>query len=73
MKDTNKNHTFLFAFMRNPDDGRILLFRYVSPEYIRAKGWKFSLSLHPYWFYWRREFREFRLTVLGLNIHFRRS
>lgn len=60
-------------FNENRSDSRILLFRHVSSKYIKGKGWKLSISLHPYWFYWLREFREFRLTVLGLNIHFRRK
>jgi hypothetical protein len=58
--------------MRNTNDDRILLFRHVSSKYIKGNGWKLSVSLHPYWFYGCREFREFRLTILGLNVHFRR-
>ena len=39
----------------------------------KCNGWKFSISLHPYLFYFRREWREFRLTLLGINLHFRRA
>lgn len=53
-------------------DSRITLFRYETDRYIYGKGWKMSVSLHPRVFYWGRWFRrEFRLTLFGLNVHYR--
>lgn len=34
-------------------------------------GCKFSISLHPYLWYWRKYYREFRITILGLNLHYK--
>lgn len=54
-----------------PGDSRITLFRYTTDKYMYREGWKISVSLHPKFFYWRREYRAFRLTILGLNVHYR--
>jgi hypothetical protein len=57
---------------QNEGDDRTLLFRVLSNRYGNGnEGWKFSVSLHTKWFYWRKSFREFRATVFGLNIHFK--
>jgi hypothetical protein len=54
-------------------DSRRLLARYESAKYGQSEGWKISLSLHPYLFYWRKSYREFRLTILCFNVHFLRN
>ena len=55
---------------QNKGDSRLMLFRVLSDRYGKGnEGWKFSVSLHPKWFYWRKSFGEFRATVFGLNIH----
>lgn len=56
---------------RGQQDTRITLFRFETGDYISGQGWKFSISLHPRLFYWRRYYREIRVTLLGLNIHWR--
>lgn len=56
---------------RIPGDSRITLFRYTTDKYISGDGWKLSVSLHRKLFYWMRGYREFRLTMLGLNVHYR--
>lgn len=56
---------------RIPGDSRITLFRYKSGRFEYGEGWKMSVSLHPKLLYWRRGYKEFRLTVLGINVHYR--
>ena len=54
-------------------DSRVTFFRYETKGYICGKGWKISASFHPKLFFLKRCYREFRLTVLGANIHYRSS
>jgi hypothetical protein len=62
-------------FRYNKWDKRYQLFRFYSRSsdlWMRREGWKLSASLHPRWFYFEKYFSsEFRLTILGINIHFR--
>jgi hypothetical protein len=57
----------------NPFDSRFGLFRVTTDGYIYGKGSKLSISLHPKLWYWQKLDREFRLTILGINIHFKNN
>jgi hypothetical protein len=52
-------------------DSRVTLFRYETSRYIYGGGWKVSISLHPRWFYWQRCYGGFRVTLFGVNLHWR--
>lgn len=56
---------------RGDGDSRITLLRFESGRWAYREGWKVSLSLHSRLFMWRRQYREIRATLLGLNIHWR--
>lgn len=56
---------------RMDGDSRITLLRVESGRWAYREGWKVSLSLHSKLFMWRRQYREIRATLLGLNIHWR--
>lgn len=57
--------------LRAEGDSRITLLRVESADYIFGRGRKVSLSLHPFLFRWQRQYRELRVTLLGINIHWR--
>jgi hypothetical protein len=57
----------LLTGRRAPGDTRITLLRV---EFRRAK---FSISLHPRLWYWRRGCGEVRVTLFGINLHAVRS
>jgi hypothetical protein len=65
------NHAEVLAKLRGKHDQRLTLFRIRTTSYLYGKGWKFSLSLHNRFFYFLKQYREIRLTVLGLNFHLR--
>jgi hypothetical protein len=52
-------------------DARITLFRLTSGRWIYGEGWKVSVSLHRKLFYWKRQYKEIRATLLGVNVHWR--
>lgn len=52
-------------------DSRKFSVRFLFQEYPNYGGYKFSISLHPRFWYWRSSYREFRITILGVNIHYR--
>lgn len=56
---------------RAAGDNRITLLRFESRRWAYREGWKISLSLHRRLFMCRRQHRELRATLLGLNIHWR--
>lgn len=56
---------------RIPGDSRITLFRFESGNWEYGEGWKISLSLHKRLLYWKRYYKELRVTFLGLNVHWR--
>lgn len=63
--------TMFLIGKRMTGDNRITLFRFESGHWERNEGWKVSISLHPYLFYWRKYYKEFRFILFGLNIHYR--
>ena len=56
---------------RTTGDSRVTLFRFESGRWEYREGWKISISLHPRLFYWKRQYKQLRATLLGLNIHWR--
>jgi len=57
---------------RGPDDRRFTLIRIQTRSYVLGSGWKFSMSFAPYLFpRVRRGYRQLRVTVLGINWHWR--
>jgi len=50
---------------RSPFDTRFSLFRLIGND------WKLSVSLHPFFWYWQRSWQQFRLTICGINLHWR--
>ncbi len=56
---------------RSTGDSRVTLFRFESGRFECRDGWKISISLHPRLFYWQRQSKQLRATLLGLNIHWR--
>lgn len=50
---------------KNPFDSRFGICRFLF------KRFKFSMSLYPYFWKWESHYKEFYLTILGLNIHYR--
>lgn len=63
--------TKFFVGARADGDSRITLFRFESGQWENNEGWKISFSLHPRLFYWRNNYKEIRVTLLGLNVHWR--
>lgn len=61
----------LWIGARATGDSRITLFRFESGRWAYREGWKVSVSLHRRLFFWQRQYREIRATLLGLNIHWR--
>jgi len=59
--------------MMQSKNNRFVLCRFQSKKYINGDGWKISFGLHKKVFYWNKQWREFRLTIFGLNIHFRHN
>lgn len=62
-----------FPGIRGFGDNRFTLLRFETSNYVKGGGWKASVSLHRKLFYWRKEWRELRFTLLGSYIHFRRN
>ena len=60
-----------FIGSRSPGDSRVTLFRFESGRWEHREGWKISISLHPRLFYWQRQSKQLRATLLGMNIHWR--
>ena len=58
---------------RGNSDSRVTLFRFESGRWEHREGWKVSFSLHPKLFYWKRQYKQIRATLLGLNIHWREA
>jgi hypothetical protein len=54
-------------------DSRYTLVRFESKNYIRGEGRKLSISLHPYVWMFEPGYKAFRLTLLGLNIHYKKA
>lgn len=63
--------TMFWIGARAAGDSRVTLFRFESGRWEHREGWKISISLHPRWFYWQRQYKQIRVTLLGLNIHWR--
>ena len=63
--------TMFWIGPRGKCDRRITLLRVTSDRWMYGEGWKFSISLHRRWFFWQRDHQELRVTLLGLNFHWR--
>jgi hypothetical protein len=50
---------------RNPFDSRFCISRLLFP------GFKISFSLHPYLWKFEKHWKEFRLTICGINVHYK--
>lgn len=55
---------------RRKGDNRITILRGLYGDQTRRGSWKFSISLHPRLFHWEAYYEEFRLTIMGVNIHY---
>lgn len=56
---------------RATGDSRFTLLRFETTNYIYGRGWKVSVSLHRKFFYLVRKYRQLRITLLGINVHWR--
>lgn len=54
-------------------DRRYTLIRFESKRYIYGDGKALSISIHPYMWRFKKGYREFRLTIAGINIHYRKN
>lgn len=58
---------------RGKGDTRYTLVRLETNRFIYRQGWSLSISLHPFLWKWHEGYQEFRLTLLGVNIHYRKA
>lgn len=49
----------------NPFDKRFYIIRFLFDKF------KISVALHPMIFYYKHLWKEFRFTIMGINIHYR--
>lgn len=54
---------------RHKGDSRFTFLRVESDYYAYGCGWKVSLSVQPKVYFKSYTFKDFRLTLLGLNVH----
>jgi hypothetical protein len=54
-----------WLFRKNPFDSRIGICRFIFTRF------KVSISLCPYFWKWEPHWKEWRLTLCGLNVHYK--
>ena len=51
-------------------DNRYLKFTYISSKFIYSQGFKITISIHNKFFYYKKYYNEFRITLFWINAHF---
>lgn len=59
------------VFRYAPPERKLRLFRIIHGD--DKTSWKLAVGLRPVLFRWQRDFNEWRLVLLGIDVHYRAS